>query len=200
MKFIVVTNPEFIPHEAEMIMRLFDAGLDTLHLRKPHSQPEYCTALLAKLPVWMRRHTVVHEHFGLCDEYGLQGIHLNLRNPAPPSGFHGHTVSASCHSLGEVEERKAGLDYVFLSPVFDSISKQGYQSAYTAEQLASAAQLGVIDSRVIALGGITKGGIAQLREWHFGGAAFLGDVWNKAGDDTQFASYARQLRQELDLD
>lgn len=198
MKFIVVTEPEFIPHESVMIMQLFDAGLDTLHLRKPHSQPEECAALLARLPDWMRRHTVVHEHFGLCDEYGLQGIHLNRRHPLPPAGFHGHTVSASCHSLGETEERKASLDYVFLSPVFDSISKQGYQSAYTAAQLASAAQLGVIDSTTIALGGVTRERIARLREWHFGGAAFLGDVWNKAGDDAQFAAYARQLRQELD--
>ena len=198
MKFIVVTEPEFILHEAGMIMQLFDAGLDTLHLRKPDSQPEECAALLAKLPVWMRRHTVVHEHFDLCDGYGLQGIHLNRRNPLPPAGFHGHTVSASCHSIGEAEERKAGLDYVFLSPVFNSISKQGYQSAYTDDQLAEAANSGIIDSSVIALGGVTLDRIAQLREWHFGGAAFLGDVWNKAVCGTEFDAYARQLRQELD--
>ena len=198
MKFIVVTEPEFIPHEAGMIMQLFDAGLDTLHLRKPHSQPDECAALLAKLPVWMRRHTVVHDHFGLCGEYGLQGVHLNRRNPDPPTDFHGHTVSASCHSIGEAEERKAGLDYVFLSPVFNSISKQGYQSAYTDDQLVEAANSGIIDSSVIALGGVTLDRIAQLRQWYFGGAAFLGDVWNKAGNDAQFAAYARQLRQELD--
>ncbi len=199
MKFIVITEPEFLPNEAELIERLFDAGLDTLHLRKPDSKAEDCAALLDKLPGSVRRHTVIHDHFGLCANYGLQGVHLNRRNPQPPAMCGDITVSASCHSIAEAANRKPELDYLTLSPVFDSISKRGYCAAYTDAQLAEAANSGIIDSRVIALGGVTLDRIAQLREWHFGGAAFLGDVWNKAGNDTQFAAYARQLRQELDL-
>ncbi len=198
MKFIVITEPEFLPNEAELIERLFDAGLDTLHLRKPNSTTDDCAALLDKLPSSVLRHTVVHDHFGLCAAYGLQGVHLNRRNPQPPATSGGITVSASCHSIDEAASRKLQLDYVTLSPVFDSISKQGYRSSYTDDQLTSAAVGGIIDSRVIALGGITLDRIAQLRKWHFGGAAFLGDVWNKASCGNQFDAYAKQLRQELD--
>ncbi len=198
MKFIVITEPEFLPNEAELIERLFDAGLDTLHLRKPDSKAEDCAALLSKLPATVRRRIVIHDHFGLCKDYGLQGVHLNRRNPQPPASRKGITVSASCHSIAEAASRKAALDYLTLSPIFNSISKQGYCAAYTDDQLAEAANSGIIDRSVIALGGVTLDRIAQLRQWHFGGAAFLGDVWNKADCDAQFDAYARQLRQELD--
>ncbi len=198
MKFIVITEPEFLPNEAELIERLFDAGLDTLHLRKPDSKAEDCAALLSKLPDTVCRRIVIHDHFGLCADYGLQGVHLNRRNPQPPAMRKGITVSASCHSIAEAASRKPMLDYLTLSPIFNSISKQGYCAAYTDDQLAEAASGGIVDSSVIALGGVTLDRIAQLRQWHFGGAAFLGDVWNKAAIATQFDAYARQLRQELD--
>ncbi|MGN1263860.1 MAG: thiamine phosphate synthase [Prevotella sp.] len=185
MKFIVITPPDFIADEARMIEQLFDCGLDVLHLRKPGSSKEACSHLLESLPSHLYSRIVTHDHFGLCDEFGLQGIHLNARNPHVPSSWRKddlhHTVSASCHSICEVEERKNSTDYVFMSPVFDSISKQGYSSAYTAADLSEASSRGVIDRRVIALGGITLQRIPQLNAWHFGGAAFLGDVWGRAG-------------------
>lgn len=198
MKFIVITEPEFLPNEAELIERLFDAGLDTLHLRKPNFAEDDCATLLDKLSNSVLRRTVIHDHFSLCDAYGLQGVHLNRRNPQPPAIDKDITVSASCHSIAEARSRKLQLDYVTLSPVFDSISKHGYRSAYTDDQLSGAAVSGVIDSRVIALGGITLDRIAQLRKWNFGGAAFLGDVWNKADSGNLFDAYVKQLRRELD--
>lgn len=69
--------------------------------------------------------------------------------------------------------------YVFLSPIFDSISKAGYEAAFTASRLQQAAADGIIDGKVIALGGVTANNIPLLKEWHFGGAAFLGDVWSR---------------------
>ena len=124
MKFIVITSPEFIPGEAFFIRRLFDCGLDILHLRKPGSSVTGCAQLLDALPAEVRRRIVTHDHFSLCGDYGLFGVHLNCRNPAVPSGLCPASVSASCHSVAEVRQRKTGCDYVFMSPVFDSISKR----------------------------------------------------------------------------
>ena len=58
---------------------------------------------------------------------------------------------------------------MFLSPVFDSISKQGYASHFSEEQLR-----GHVDARVMALGGVTAGKIPWLADVGFGGCAFLG--------------------------
>lgn len=210
MKLIVITSPDFIPNEAQRIRELFDCGIDILHLRKPGASAADCARLLDDLPADCLRRIVVHDHFQLCRDYGLGGIHLNRRNPSvlpfvasavrrPPSSASDNnihssrpTVSASCHSIAEAEAKKAEVDYVFLSPIFDSISKQGYQAAYSDDALREAAADGIIDSRVIALGGITSGRIPMLRRWHFGGAAFLGDVWNRVGKD-DFCDHVRLL-------
>lgn len=178
MKFIVITPPEFIANEAERICQLFRLGIDLLHLRKPFATEEACAGLLQQIPPEYRRRIVAHDHFGLAASFGLHGIHLNRRHPAAPPSFNG-TISCSCHSLGEAAERKEAMDYVFLSPVFDSISKHGYRSAYTHAQMEHAAGQGIIDNRVIALGGVALEHIPLLRSWHFGGAAFLGDVWKR---------------------
>lgn len=210
MKLIVITSPDFIPNEAQRIRELFDCGADILHLRKPGASAADCARLLDDLPDDCLRRIVVHDHFQLCRDYGLGGIHLNRRNPSVPPFIVSAgnrltpsvsdnnilssrpTVSASCHSIAEAAAKKADVDYVFLSPIFDSISKQGYQAAYSDGALREAAADGIIDSRVIALGGVTIDKILQLREWHFGGAAFLGDVWNRVGKD-DFCDHVRLL-------
>ena len=139
MKFLVFTSPSFIPDEASYIRRLFELGLDVLHLRKPGASADECARLVEEVPELWRGRIVVHDHFRLCRDYGLMGVHLNSRNPVPPADFRPGTVSASCHSLAEVARRKTGLSYVTLSPVFDSISKQGYRAAYSEEDLERAA-------------------------------------------------------------
>ena len=75
----------------------------------------------------------------------------------------------SCHSLEEVCQYKNHMDYVFLSPVFDSISKQGYRAAFSIETLEQAR--GIIDEKVFALGGVTLDKITILEQLHFGGIA-----------------------------
>ena len=79
--------------------------------------------------------------------------------------------------MEEVIERKPTMNYVFLSPIFDSISKQGYRSAFDHATLKKAAHEGIIDHKVVALGGVTRQRISLLAEYGFGGAAMLGDIW-----------------------
>ena len=49
MKWIIITTPTFISHEAKYIDQLFEAGIDLLHLRKPDSTPEECEQLIQKI-------------------------------------------------------------------------------------------------------------------------------------------------------
>lgn len=179
MKRVVITLPHFIEDEATYINQLFESGIDLLHFRKPESSQADCEKLLKAIPAKWYSRIVIHDHFELCMKYHLHGIHLNRRNHQIPANFTG-SISRSCHSLYEVREALAlHYDYVFLSPIYDSISKQGYCHAFTSEQLTEAAKEGIINERVFALGGITEANIPQLEAWHFGGAAMLGNVWNQ---------------------
>ncbi len=178
MKLILITPPTYFVEEDKIITALFEEGLDILHLRKPDTAPIYAERLLTLIPEQYHKRIVVHGHFYLKDEYRLKGLHLNSRNPELPEHYKGH-VSRSCHSLEEVKEHKRNCDYVLLSPVFDSISKKDYHANYTPEELRKAHKAGIIDKKVIALGGIDADNIRQVKDYGFGGAAILGAIWDK---------------------
>lgn len=194
MKWIVITLPQFIDNEATYIEQLFEAGIDLLHLRKPESNIEDCERLIQQIDKKWYSKIVVHDHFELCEKYQLHGIHLNRRNHEIPEGFKGN-ISRSCHSL---EELKAidSYDYVFLSPIFDSISKIGYNHSFSNKTLEDAAQSGLINDQVIALGGVTPDFLPQLRAWNFGGAAFLGDIWSKV-NTSDWGDYLAYVRKRM---
>lgn len=195
MEWIVITSPGFLQGEADFIDRLFGHGLDRLHLRKPGADIGECRRLLDGISrEWLPR-IVVHDNFGLCREYGLGGVHLNGRNPMAPPNHEG-SVSRSCHSLEEISRYKGECDYLTLSPIFNSISKQGYMAAFEPEQLAAARDSGLIDSRVMALGGVTLENIPRVRELGFGGVAILGDVWQRMADGS-VDEYLASLRKAL---
>lgn len=181
MKLIVITQPGFFDGEAEAINALLDAGLEHLHIRKPGSTEAQVEALLQAIPERYRCRITLHEHFDLAVRYRLGGIHLNRRCPFPPTRYEGG-ISRSCHSIGELDQWRGVCRYLFLSPVFDSISKAGYRSAFPLETLRTAAQRGTIDGKVIALGGVSADNLQMLRDMGFGGAAVLGDVWAHLGE------------------
>lgn len=193
-KLIVITWPDFFPGEATLLIRLFEAGMQRLHLRKPASGREEVRALLAALPAVYYPRIVLHDHFGLAAEPAwagqLGGLHLNRRNPKVPEGYTGY-VSCSCHSLEEVGRQRA-CHYVFLSPVFPSLSKQGYGEGFPLPVLREATRAGLIDGRVIALGGISPATLPLLAGTGFGGAAVLGALWgNRPTADTAEAILQR---------
>ena len=182
MKLIVITSPQFVRCETEILSSLFDAGLEILHLRKPESTEQELEKLIAGLPGCYLQRIVIHDHFPLAARWGLRGIHLNSRHPLPPP-FHQGSISCSCHSIAEVCERKPSCDYLFLSPIFDSISKQGYRAGFPSDVLQQAHHKGIIDDKVMALGGVEFSRLPQLRQWGFGGAAMLGDIWQRSPEE-----------------
>lgn len=173
---IAITLPDAISGEVATIRRLLADGFDIVHLRKPNADIEYCRQLLGGLSVAERSRIVVHDYYSLYREFALRGVHLNRNIASLPSDYCG-SRTRSCHSFEEVVRYKEEVDYLFLSPIFDSISKAGYRSAFSHEELRRAANEGIIDSRVIALGGVALDKITYLESLGFGGVAMSGAVY-----------------------
>ena len=76
----------------------------------------------------------------MAKEFQIGGVHLNKRNnyAIPPFGPMRVRISVSCHSIEEVKEWKPKCDYVFLSPIYNSISKEGYEAKFSKEELRKA--------------------------------------------------------------
>ena len=176
---IVITMPTFFCGEAEQIVRHLHSGrVDLVHIRKPGATSEETEQLIRQIPASLRPRLVLHDHFHLAQQYGLHGVHLNSRNSQPPEGWTG-SVSRSCHSMEELSCWKDRCHYLSLSPIFDSISKSGYLSAFSPDAIAQARSQGIIDLEVLALGGVTFDKIEAVRSMGFGGAMILGDAWRK---------------------
>lgn len=173
---IVITLPYFFDGEAEQIVQLLHSSVDLIHIRKPESKAEELERLIMSIPSEYYPRLVLHDHHELAMKYHLHGVHLNGRNPQPPMGWEG-SVSKSCHSLEEVKEWKGMCDYVSLSPIFDSISKQGYHAAFSSSEIEEARRVGIIDKKVLALGGVTFNKIDDVLRMGFGGGMILGDAW-----------------------
>lgn len=173
---IVITLPYFFDGEAEQIVQLLHSSVDLIHIRKPESASEDVEHLIRSIPQACHKRLVLHDHHHLAVKYHLHGIHLNKRNPLPPDGT-SMSISRSCHTFEEVKTWKEKCDYVSLSPIFDSISKQGYQSAFSREEIEKAHRDGIIDKTVMALGGVTFSRLEEVANMGFGGAMILGDAW-----------------------
>lgn len=202
MKLILMSTPYFFVEEHQILNALFDEGLEVLHLRKPHTEPVYSERLLTLIPETYRKRIVVHDFFYLKDEYNLKGIHLNHRNPELPPKYKGH-ISCSCHTSEEVKAHKKVCNYVFLSPIFNSISKEGYCSHFGMQNLRELARQKVIDRKVMALGGVQLDNIKQVKDLGFGGAVILGDIWNRFSihstqDFKDLIQHFRKLRKEAE--
>lgn len=192
MKLIIITSPTYIVGEAFLIEKLLSLGIDRVHIRKPSYTEKDTIKLLLKIsPIFYHR-IVLHDYHYLALKYNnIGGIHINKRNPVVPNGYKGK-VTASCHSLKEVSILKNKYNYVFLSPIFNSISKQGYKSAFTHEELLEANKNRIIDEKVYALGGVTQKLLRNVHDYGFGGAALLGDIWNRVAQK-DFDNYILQI-------
>lgn len=190
MKLIAITTPTFWHGEAEAICRLLDSGWMRVHMRKPSASKSQIAKLIEKIPEKYRSDLTLHDHFDLAIKYNLGGVHLNQRNPFPPRDWNGLT-SKSCHSIEETAQF-SHLDYVTLSPIFDSISKPGYQSQFSAKDLREADL-----SKVYALGGVTFPRIEQLKESGFSGAAMLSEAWKTRMEILQFITHTDEGLEEV---
>ncbi|MBO5085993.1 MAG: thiamine phosphate synthase [Paludibacteraceae bacterium] len=177
MKIIAITTPKMIDEDAYLISNLLKLGIYSIHLRKPEATIHECQQLLSQLTDNERAKIIIHDYPELYTEFSLKGIHINKNITSLPNDYNGFKTR-SCHSFEEIKRYKNEYDYLFLSPIFDSISKVGYKSAFTKEELLKVSTSGLIDHKIIALGGITLDMLPYFQELNFGGIAMIGGIYN----------------------
>jgi thiamine-phosphate pyrophosphorylase len=189
MRLIVLTCEREFVGEINVINKLFVNGLDRLHIRKyQYTAHDYRGYIRQVDPIYHHR-IVIHGGFELVHEFGLAGIHLSsyIRNDGSAQehvkAVSAEHISTSFHSWREIEENTYPYGYVFISPVFDSISKPGYNAAIDKERVAEVkahcrAAHGYCPA-IYGLGGVDAGNVAMLAKNGFDGGVILGGVWGK---------------------
>lgn len=171
---IVITAPEGVHYECGAVEELLDSGaVDFVHVRKPAWSGGEVEELIRQIDSRFHPRLRLHDHFGLAEKYGLGGVQLNSRSLTVPESV--KSVTRSLH-FGDNLEEASRYEYVTLSPVYDSISKEGYTSRFSPDSATLKGIKGV--GNVIAMGGVTPENFRELYDFGFAGAALLGYVWN----------------------
>ena len=180
-KIIVITPKDFLKNEIPVLVKLFSLGLKHVHVRKPGHTKKEIAAYLTLIPTQFRQRVVLHSHYSLIKQFKLKGAHLSERSRSSERKNNYlrkekiKVISTSFHSLRTLLKNEKKYKYVFLSPVFDSISKPGYKSKLNLEKLLPLVKKS--GRQVVALGGITNKNIETIKENGFAGAAVLGYIW-----------------------
>ncbi len=188
MQLILLSPPEAVPAETAVVSELLAGGLGRFHVRKPAWSRAQVATYLAGIPTRYHARLVLHAHYSLAAELRLGGIHLPAASRAGlatlPPLRPGQTLSTAFHSLNEIRRHRRRYDYVFLSPVFDSLSKTNYPAAFdlseVADELAKLRRRPGYVPQVIALGGIEAARLDAVQRAGFAGAAVLGAVWQNS--------------------
>lgn len=194
MKIIVISPAETHENETEIVTRLFESGLETFHLRKPRYSTRQLTEYIKKIPAVYHNRIVIHSHHKLLLKFKLKGIHLtkthrdrNFRTwfitRIIKSKFPAATVSVSHRRLIGLFEDEKTHDYVFLSPVFDSLTGK-YQSGFTAHSLKSA--IAKTHHKVIARGGVDANVVENVNATGFVGVALYSALWKRKDPVAEF--------------
>jgi len=169
---VVISSPTAFADEADTICALFDEGLALFHLRKKDLDEVQLRHFIEKLPQEHHAKIMLHSHYHLVDEYGLKGIQVSEH-------YHGWrpqaTLGVSFHSIEAIKTYDKAFDYGFISPVFDSISKDGYVSRFDLNEISQF--LSQTEQTILALGGIDEDKIDQVKQLGFKGFALLGAIW-----------------------
>jgi thiamine-phosphate pyrophosphorylase len=141
--------------------RLPDA--EVIHLRAKDLPACELLARARELSKRWRGTLLINDRMDVCLAAGAAGVHLPAQRIAPrvlKARFGEQLqIGVSCHALDEVlRAEQEGADYVYLSPIFVSLSKPGYGPALGLGALEEAAAR--VKIPVLALGGVTQENIA----------------------------------------
>jgi thiamine-phosphate pyrophosphorylase len=174
MKIIAISYPEEYKEEHNIINELFNNGLEIFHLRKPLWTFDKIVSLLDMIDASFHNRIVLHSHYELSE--GLKGIHFTGKNKHLIKEYKNVNIhkSISCHSFEETQQYAEIMDYSFISPVFDSISKKGYKANIDFACLKENAK----KQNLVLLGGINNINLNELKEIRPYGIAILGHLWD----------------------
>lgn len=204
MKIVAISQPKMIENEHLIIQQLFEAGLDTFHIRKPRLRTQQLMEYIEKIPAQFHNRLIIHSHHRLARKYNLLGIHYTRLHLEPTfknwwrekklSLVKRKLVRTSSHNklASLYDQSEIAFDYVFLSPIFDSITGK-YQSGFYEDSIKAAVQKTGL--KIVARGGIDISRIEKVNELGFYGMALYSCLWNSQTPVEEFLKIIRRCNE-----
>lgn len=200
MKLVVITQSQKSDTEISNIIQMFEAGLETLHVRKNRFSTKELDEYIKEIPTHFHNRIIIHSHHKLALKYDLKGFHFTsthlkhkfklwwntrmiyLRKP--------HLIkSISYKRIAELYgEQKVKTDYCFLGTMFHNVSGELYSGFYPETIKAAIDKSG---RKIIARGGVNEKSVELAHQLGFYGIALYGHLWKST---TPFEKYIEFIR------
>lgn len=194
---IVISDTNLFAGEANILNQLFDNGLLLFHLRKYNNSKAEIAEFINKIKPECRNSIVLHQSHEMADEFGIKRLHFSERDRKATNEKElmrlkneNKVLSTSVHSIDDYNSLSSCFEYTFLSPVFDSISKNNYKA-----QTFDLSHKKDSPIKLIALGGINECNCLKAIEMGFDGIALLGSIWKRENKIESFKKIKNNILQ-----
>ncbi len=205
MKLVVITPTRKSENEIQSIIQMFEAGLNTLHVRKNRYSTKELDDYIKEIPEHFHNRIIIHSHHKLALKYKLKGIHFTsthlkhrlklwwntkliyLRNP--------HLVkSISFKRISDLyREQKVKTDYCFLGTMFHNISGELYSGFYP-ETITAAIEKS--NRKIYARGGVNEKSVELAYKLGFHGIALYGHLWKNSSPYSKYIEFIRYCKEK----
>lgn len=203
MKLIVISPSHKQESEIGILINMFEQGLPTYHVRKKKFRTRELKNYLEQIPPKYHKRIVIHTHHELALKYDLKGIYISRAHKKNKFRMWfwkhwfklrkgGLEISTTFRSIEDIAHSPTNYDYIFLAPVFDSLSGN-FQSAFSEYNLKPALK----NKRypVIARGGISAETLQKAAVLGFDGVAFYTSIWKSPNPLQEFMKVKERFAQ-----
>ena len=200
MKLVVITPSKKLDTEISCVIQMFEAGLETLHVRKNHFSTKELEEYIKEIPTHFHNRIIIHSHHKLALKYNLKGFHFTethfknkiklwwntkmiyIRKPKL-------TKSISYKRVEQLYlDDKVKTDYCFLGTMFHNVSGELYSGFYPEIVDAAIKKSG---KKIYARGGVNEKSVELAYKLGFHGIALYGYLWKS---DAPFQKYINFIR------
>lgn len=205
MKLVVITQSQKSDTEISNIIQMFEAGLETLHVRKNRFSTKELEEYIKEIPAHFHNRIIIHSHHKLALKYDLKGFHFTsthlkhniklwwntrmiyLRKP--------HLIkSISYKRIAELYgEQKVKTDYCFLGTMFHNVSGELYSGFYPETIKAAIQKSG---RKIIARGGVNEKSVELAYQLGFYGIALYGHLWKSTSPFDKYIEFLRYCKEK----
>lgn len=203
MKLIVISPSKKQDSEIGFLLNMFEHGLQTYHVRKKTFSTRELRNYLEEIPAKYHNRLVIHSHHELALKFNLKGIYISRSHKRSKLKLwfwkkwlklrKGNLeISTTQRSIEDVLEYIPRYDYIFLAPVFDSLSGN-FQSAFSDYNLIPT--LKNSKYKVMARGGVSTDTLQKAHQLGFGGVAFYTSIWKTENPLHEFMKVKEKFKE-----
>lgn len=205
MKLVVITDNKNSDTEINSIVQMFEAGLETLHLRKNRHSTKELEEFIKQIPEHFHNRIIIHSHHRLALKYNLKGVHFTSTHFKQKFQLWVNTKliyirkpnllkTTSFKRIADVyKDPKVKIDYCFMGTMFHNLTGDLYSGFYRETVEAALQKSG---KKIYARGGVNEKSIELAYKLGFHGIALYGYLWKNANPYQKYLEFIRYCKEK----